>query len=141
MAVAAVLVAGLVAAPAAAQSLPDPSAEQHILKPGEMAHGDVAKGRKLTRLHCARCHVIKDFNPYGGVGNAPSLDRLVTWDDGIWRVATFFDRPPHAAFVRVEGVAPPTNLPPAIHPFELTVAELEDIVAFSRALKDKVESR
>lgn len=131
---AAVLIVGT---PAQAQS---PDDESHTLRPNEMAGGEVPVGRKLARQHCARCHVIKSYNPMGGVGNSPSLDRLVTWDDGIWRIATFFDRPPHAAFVRVEGVQPPTDNPPSVHPFKLSAADLEHLVAYARALKVKVES-
>lgn len=136
----ALLVAGaLSATPASAQSA-SPDDESHTLAPNDMAGGEVPVGRKLARQHCARCHVIKSYNPMGGIGNSPSLDRLVAWDDGIWRVATFFDRPPHAAFVRVEGVQPPTDNPPSVHPFKLSAADLEHLVAYARALKTQVES-
>ncbi len=97
--------------------------------------GDALAGRDLARAHCARCHVIKDYNPYGSVGNSPSFDGLVRRADGLWRIATFFDRPPHAAFVRVEGVAPPSDLPPAATPFTLSARDLEDLVSYAAALR------
>lgn len=99
--------------------------------------GDPAEGRKLARQHCARCHVIKSYNPYGGAGNTPSFDRLVTWDDGLRRISTFFQRPPHPVFVRMEGVPEMDNVPPTAATFELTTADIDDLLAFAKALKAK----
>lgn len=108
------------------------------LGPDEMTGGSVKKGRRLTKMHCARCHVIENYNPYGGTGNTPSFDRLVTWTDGLWRISTFFDRPPHPVFVRMEGVEPP-DVQPTAHPFELTLEQLKHIVAYARLLKREIE--
>ncbi len=30
-------------------------------------------GRKIAETHCARCHVVGDFNPMGGIGSTPSF--------------------------------------------------------------------
>lgn len=102
--------------------------------------GDAGEGRDLARQHCARCHVIKNYNPYGGTGNSPTFDRLVTWDDGIERIATFFERPPHPVFTRVEGVEPMDNVPATAATFELSLDDIDDLVAFAKALKRKQNS-
>ena len=142
MVLATVLLAAVVApacGPTMAQSDGSDSGDARTLGPDQMTGGSVEKGRRLARRHCARCHVIAAYNPHGGTGNAPSMDRLVTWDSGLWRISTFFDRPPHAAIVRMQGVPRPTDLPSAAHPFELTVAELEHIVAWARRLKAQAQ--
>lgn len=99
------------------------------------ADGDAVHGKDLVLTHCARCHVVGDHNPYGGIGNSPSFHRLVTWDDGIWRVSTFFQRPPHPVFVRVEGVPRRSDSPPTAATFRLSQQDLEDIVAFAKRMK------
>ena len=38
-----------------------------------LADGDPEKGRVLSEQHCSRCHVIGDFNPFGGIGNTASF--------------------------------------------------------------------
>ena len=42
------------------------------------AHGDgnAARGKTVAERHCARCHVVGDFNPYGGIGSTPSFQLL-----------------------------------------------------------------
>jgi mono/diheme cytochrome c family protein len=40
------------------------------------AEGDVAQGRKIAEQHCSRCHVIGDYNKYGGIGSTPSFQLL-----------------------------------------------------------------
>ncbi len=44
------------------------------------ARVDREAGRKMSLEHCARCHVIGDFNPFGGIGSTPS--------SGCWPGAT-----------------------------------------------------
>ncbi|RDD62314.1 c-type cytochrome [Ferruginivarius sediminum] len=112
-----------------------------IATPVLAQEGDVTQGRDLARQHCARCHVIKSYNPYGGAGNSPTFDRLVTWDDGIARMASFFQRPPHPVFVRMEGVEPMKNVPATAATFELTLEDIEDLVAYAKKLKQKQGSR
>ena len=40
------------------------------------AGGDAEAGRKISETHCARCHVVGDFNPMGGIGSTPSFQLL-----------------------------------------------------------------
>ena len=43
------------------------------------AEGDVSEGRKISQQHCSRCHVIGDFNKYGGIGSTPSFQSLANY--------------------------------------------------------------
>lgn len=101
------------------------------------ADGDVAKGRKLAETHCARCHVIGDFNKFGGIGSTPSFNLIAGMADGIDRFRSFYARRPHPAFVSVPGVEPPTKLPPYAMPFAVTPESIDDVLAFVATLKPK----
>lgn len=60
------------------------------------AEGDRARGRTLAIDNCAQCHVIGDYNPYGGVNNSPSFyifaERPEVYRE---RLRTFDQRRPH----------------------------------------------
>ncbi len=45
------------------------------------ADGDLEAGRKMSLKHCARCHMIGDFSPFGGIGSTPSFQLLARRDD------------------------------------------------------------
>ena len=98
------------------------------------AGGDVAAGRKISETHCARCHVVGDLNPMGGIGSTPSFQLLAKRGDWRERFKTFFERRPHPVFVRVPGVARWTELPSHVKEFEVTPANIDDIVAFVETL-------
>lgn len=99
------------------------------------AEGDVSRGREVSIKHCARCHVVGDYNRMGGIDSTPSFQLLARRADFEDRLRTFYQRRPHPVFVRVPGVARWTNLPPYATPFEVTLDQIEDIVAFVRTLK------
>ncbi len=99
------------------------------------AGGDAAAGRKFSETHCARCHVVGDFNPMGGIGSTPSFQLLAKRGDWLERFETFFERRPLPVFVRVPDVARWTDLPSHVTEFEVTLANIEDIVAFVETLK------
>ena len=96
---------------------------------------DVKNGQKLAETHCARCHVVGDFNKFGGIGSTPSFGLLMGMADGIERFRTFYDRRPHPAFVSVPGVPRWTDLPPYAMPFEVTPENIDDLINFVRKLK------
>ncbi|MEK9754616.1 MAG: c-type cytochrome [Rhodospirillaceae bacterium] len=104
---------------------------------GAAAAGDIAKGKALAETHCSRCHVVGDFNKFGGIGSTPSFNLIVGMQDGMERFRTFFARRPHPAFVTVPGVAKPTDLEPYATPFEVTPENIEDVAAFAETLKPK----
>ena len=62
------------------------------------AEGDPVRGKELAIKHCAKCHVIGDHNPYGGINSTPSFfifaRKPEVYDE---RVMTFDQRRPHIA--------------------------------------------
>ena len=60
------------------------------------ADADRLRGRDLAIENCAQCHVIGDYNPYGGVNNSPSFyvfsERPEVYKE---RLRTFDQRRPH----------------------------------------------
>ena len=92
-------------------------------------------GSDLAHTHCARCHVIPDHNPYGGIESTPSFRLLARRDDYLERLQSFYARPPHPVFVRVPGVPPLTNDPAFVVPFEVLPEQIDDLVAFVEAIR------
>ncbi len=106
-----------------------------ILPSAPAAAGDAEKGLRIAIDHCARCHVIADHNPYGGIGSTPSFRIMARRDDYLERFQTFFERRPHPVFVRMPGVAPPTDNPAFVATFEIQPEQIDDIVAFVEAIR------
>lgn len=83
------------------------------------AQGDRVRGRQLAIDKCSQCHVIGDYNPYGGVNNSPSFyifaERLEVYRD---RLRTFDQRRPHLSR---EMKVPPKDL--------------QDIIAYVETVK------
>jgi len=102
-----------------------------------LADGDAAKGRALAEQHCARCHVVGDFNKFGGIGSTPSFQGIAGMKDGIERFQTFYERRPHPAFVTVPDVPKWSKAPPYAVPFRVTPESIEDVVSFVKTLKPK----
>ncbi|MEM7223822.1 MAG: hypothetical protein AAF495_12625 [Pseudomonadota bacterium] len=62
------------------------------------AEGDPVKGKELAVEHCAKCHVIGDHNPYGGINSTPSFFIFARKPQVYTeRVMTFDQRRPHIA--------------------------------------------
>ena len=105
--------------------------------PPALAEGDTESGRRVSEQHCARCHVVGDFNPMGGIGSTPSFQLLAKRADWLERFQTFFERRPHPVFVRVPGVPRWTKLPSHVKEFEVTPRNIDDIIAFIETLEPK----
>lgn len=103
---------------------------------GAEAEGDPEAGRKVALQHCSRCHVVSD-DPYDGIDSTPSFRLLAKRNDWLERFQTFYERRPHPVFVRVPNVPRWTDLPPHVATFEITLEDIENIVAFVRTLKPK----
>ena len=99
-----------------------------------VAAGDVDKGRRIAEVHCARCHVIGDFNPRGGIDSTPSFPGLKNIADWRDRFRTFYARPPHIAYIRIEGVAQPKNLPDYAAKVTLSLDDTDDVFAFAETI-------
>ncbi len=104
---------------------------------GAWAGGDVEAGRKISETHCARCHVVGDFNPMGGIGSTPSFQLLAKRHDWLERFETFFARRPHPVFVRMPDVARWTTLPSHVTELAVTPANLDDIITFVESLRSE----
>jgi mono/diheme cytochrome c family protein len=104
-----------------------------------LATEEYAPGEKLTLFHCGRCHVISERNKYGGIGSTPSFGALRTLEDWELRFAAFWTLNPHPAFTQVEGVTEPfpAHRPSPIHPVELTLDEIDRIIAYARTIPPK----
>ncbi|MGI9523880.1 MAG: c-type cytochrome [Hyphomicrobiaceae bacterium] len=99
--------------------------------------GDIDAGRRIAEQQCARCHVVGDFNKYGGIGSTPSFQLLANnFPDYISRFETFYARRPHPAFVKIEGFERHMpQLPPNAAPVTLPLSSIADILAFVKTLR------
>ena len=98
--------------------------------------GDAARGAEVSRAHCARCHVVEADGWMNAIGSTPSffvLRGLADWDA---RFQAFYALNPHPAFTQVAEVTEPfaAHLPSPIVPMEITVADLEAIIAYVAGL-------
>jgi len=105
-----------------------------LAAPGR-AEGDAERGRQVAIDHCSRCHVVPDYNPYGGISSTPSFKLLARRDDYLERFQSFFARPPHPVVVRVPGVAPPTDDPAFVATFESQPEQVDDIIAYVELIR------
>lgn len=83
------------------------------------AEGDRVRGRALAIDNCSQCHVIGDYNPYGGVNNSPSFyvfaERPEVYRE---RLRTFDQRRPHLS-----------------RDMQVSAKEIQDIMAYVATLE------
>lgn len=101
--------------------------------------GDADAGERLALFHCGRCHVVSEKNRMGGIGSTPSfaaLRAIPGWED---KFQAFWTANPHPVFVQVEGVTEPFDPlnPPHIAPVEITVADIDAILAYAASVAPK----
>ena len=94
--------------------------------------GDPVLGLDLSVVHCARCHAVNDATRMNAIGSTPSFMVLRAMADWDIRFQTFYILNPHPAFTQVEDVTPdfPINRPSPIAPVEMTLGDLEAILAY-----------
>ena len=94
--------------------------------------GDLARGEKLSFLHCGRCHVIGPRNRMGGLGSTPSFALLKTLNDWELRFRGFYLLNPHPSFTQIPDTTEPfdESRPPPIVPLEITLEDLDAIMAY-----------
>ena len=99
--------------------------------------GDAILGEELSMTHCGRCHVIGPQNRMNGLGSTPSFAVLRAMPDWSERFEAFFALNPHPAFTQIDGLTPPFDpeRPSPIHPVQMTLDELEAILAFVSVIK------
>ena len=97
----------------------------------------IEKGREVVRQHCARCHVVPNMNPYGGIGSTPSFAALKWLSDWEHRFEVFYTLPPHPALVSIRGVSEErsASLPVFVAEIELQIDDVDAILSFVRTLE------
>ena len=99
--------------------------------------GDAALGHDVSVSKCGRCHAADENGRLSDIGSTPSFFMLRSLPDWQDRFSAFFALNPHPSFTQVKDVtAPfPINRPPPIVPVELTLHEVEAIVAYVATLR------
>jgi mono/diheme cytochrome c family protein len=99
--------------------------------------GDAVMGEALSLKLCGRCHVINESNRMNGIGSTPSFRLLRALPNWNTRFATFHLLSPHPSFTQIEGVTDPFDpaLPSPIAPMELSLDDLEAILAYVSAVE------
>ena len=97
-----------------------------------MIAGDAGKGEKLAVVHCGRCHRVNAATRMAGIGSTPSFAipsnarRLETAVRGFFRAQSA------SVITLIEDVTEPFDetRPPPIVPVEMTLDDLDAILAF-----------
>ena len=112
-----------------------PGKEEKVVVALEM-DGDAEAGHKVSRAKCTRCHAVDDATRGWGIGSTPSfavLRALADWEE---RFSVFYILNPHPAFTQIEDVTDPFPIdrPSPIAPVDLTLDELEALMAYVAAM-------
>lgn len=94
--------------------------------------GDPALGQDLSVVHCARCHAVNEATRMNAMASTPSFAVLRAMADWDRRFQTFYILNPHPAFTQIADVTDPfpINRPSPITPMEITIDDLEAILAY-----------
>lgn len=99
--------------------------------------GDADLGHRVSREKCTRCHGVDAATRGWGIGSTPSfgvLRALKDWED---RFSAFYALNPHPSFTVVTDLTEPfdPSRPPPISPIELTLEEVEAVLAYVATLQ------
>ena len=112
-------------------------AEETEVEMAASFEGDAEEGLKLSSVHCGRCHVVSEANRMNAMGSTPSFFVLRTMRDWDRRFQSFFALNPHPSFTQVAEVTEPfpLNRPSPIAPVEITLDDLDAILAYVNQLE------
>lgn len=98
--------------------------------------GDAGLGHEVARAKCTRCHAVDDESRMAGIGSTPSFAVLRSLPDWEYRFSAFYVLNPHPSFMVLEGIDPlfSDERPPPIVPVEMTIEEVEAVVAYVAAM-------
>lgn len=98
--------------------------------------GDALRGEAVSLTYCGRCHVVNEKNRMNSIGSTPSFAVLRTLDNWQGRFETFYVLKPHPAFTQIEDLTEPFDptRPSPIHAMEMTLEDLENIMAFVQGI-------
>jgi hypothetical protein len=118
-------------APEGAPIFTKPKVQKAAVAKVEMT-GDAVVGQGLAWAKCGRCHVTERGRDSFGIGSTPSFFVMRGFDDWQARFTGFYVLKPHAAFTQIAEVTDPfpVDRPSPIAPIELTLDELEAILAY-----------
>ena len=113
----------------------EPKVQKAVVAKVEMT-GDAIAGQGVSWAKCGRCHVTERGRGGFGIGSTPSFFVMRGFEDWESRFAGFYVLKPHAAFTQIEDVTDPFPIdrPSPIAPIELTLDDLEAILAYVAAL-------
>ena len=114
------------------------AAKQVVQTVAEIAYdGDPETGYKAAKTKCGRCHAVDEGGRKNDIGSTPSFFVLKVFDDWEDRFTSFYVLRPHGSFTQIKDVTAPfaPNMPPPIKPIEMTLEELEDILAYVATLQ------
>ncbi len=119
-----------------AQPFTLPTAKEEVAE-AETYGGNAAEGLKLSSVHCGRCHVVRADDRMNAIGSTPSFHVLRSLRDWDNRFRAFFALNPHPAFTQIADVTEPfpINRPSPIAPVEMTLDDLDAIMAYVSQLE------
>ena len=99
--------------------------------------GDAVEGLEVSRQMCGRCHVVSEAERMNDIGSTPSFFVLRTLGNWADRFQAFYALNPHPSFTQIKGVTAPfaRNRPPPIVPVEMTLDQLEAVLAYVAGLE------
>ncbi|MGR3502518.1 hypothetical protein [Pseudaestuariivita sp.] len=97
---------------------------------------DAETGHKVSVVKCARCHAVDKATAWNSIGSTPSFMVLRAMRDWEERFTAFYVLNPHPAFTQIEDVTEPFPIdrPSPIVPIELTLDEMEAVLAYVAVL-------
>lgn len=114
-----------------------PAEAVEVALPEVEIDGDADLGRTLAWSKCGRCHVTERGRGMAGIGSTPSFFVLRSFEDWEVRFASFFVLAPHGAFTQIAEITEPfpEDRPSPIAPVEMTIEELEAMLAYVAAME------
>jgi len=105
--------------------------------PALVLTGDPARGKALSEMHCARCHVVDRAKPFGAIGNSPSFHAMKSFEDWLPTFSNFYNANPHRALIAIESIRDPhtDQRPVHIARIQLSLDDVVDILAFVGTLE------
>lgn len=98
--------------------------------------GDALIGHQVSLAKCTRCHAVDEQTRMSGIGSTPSFGVLRSLPDWEERFSAFYVLNPHPSFTQIDGLTEPfpEDRPSPIAPIELTVEEVEAVLAYVKAM-------
>lgn len=98
--------------------------------------GDISVGKRRSQEMCGRCHVVDPAKRMNSIDSTPSFFALRSLTDWEERFQVFYALNPHPAFTQIKDLTPPfpANRPPPIVPVEMSLEDVDSILAFVATL-------